>query len=102
MTDNFNAVLAYQPGKRYCIDAARPAADLWKSIWRRIEELTQNPEDVRLVWAKGHATDAHVASGATTEHHRVLNDRADALVAKAIQRAVDERPNKAAFAIYDR
>ena len=102
VTDNFNAVLAYQPGKRYCIDAARPAADLWKSIWRRIEELTQNPEDVRLVWAKGHATDAHVASGATTEHHRVLNDRADALVAKAIQRAVDERPNKAAFAIYDR
>ena len=38
-TDHNKAVDDYGRGEEFCCSSARPAADLWRRIWRRVDEL---------------------------------------------------------------
>ena len=36
--DNVGAVRQYARGRAHCVDGRQPAADLWRSIWHKLED----------------------------------------------------------------
>ncbi len=49
--------------------------DLWQHFVKAVE--AKGPHSVRATWVKGHASDAHVAKGITTQANKEGNDIAD-------------------------
>ena len=75
--DNLGVVEDYARGKAFCTDSTRPAADLWRCLWRLLEAWEGGAPGLTLVWNKGHATDADLARGLTTPERRRLNEACD-------------------------
>ena len=73
--DNEVVVDSYARGRAWCVDACRPAADLWDLIWAKVEDLGGQAIDIMKV--KGHATDADVEAGRVTKWQKAGNDHAD-------------------------
>ena len=53
----------------------RPAADLWRAVWRVLDDIGGGVE-IRQC-KKGHATEADVAAGMSTDFLQKDNDHAD-------------------------
>ena len=73
--DNDGVVGGYARGKEWCCDSDRPAADLWRKLWWKVDVL--GGEGIRIKKVKGHATDADIEAGVSTAWHRSGNDHAD-------------------------
>ena len=90
--DNAAVVEDFARGRDFCRDAKRKGADPWRKVWRQIGELG-DPVLVELHWTKGHATDAEVARGRTTELRRMGNVKADELAGEGSVFAKEVTPN---------
>jgi len=73
--DNAGVVDGFAKGRDWCVDAARPAADLWGLVWAKVDDLGN--EGIKIAKTKGHATKADVEAGRATEWHQKGNDHAD-------------------------
>ena len=72
--DNAGVVNGCSRGKAWCTAAARPAADLWRQVWRRMEDIGSG---ITILKCKGHATEADVTAGRATALTRAGNANAD-------------------------
>jgi hypothetical protein len=75
--DNAGVVEGITKGRRWCCDSRRPAADLWRMIWWKVDDLGAEDEGVLIRKVKGHATAADVEAGRSTVWHKAGNDHAD-------------------------
>jgi ribonuclease HI len=57
--------------------ALQSDGDLWEYFYKAV--VAKGPNAMRISWVKGHATDAHVAQGITTQANLEGNDMADAI-----------------------
>ena len=73
--DNKGVVDGWHRGRRWCTSAARPAADLWKKVWDRIDDLGEG--GLVIAKCKGHASEGDVQAGRSTPFLRKGNDQAD-------------------------
>ena len=73
--DNAGVVDGFGKGRVWCVAACRPAADLWRLVWDKADDLGN--EGISVVKVKGHATDADVAAGRSTPWQKLCNDHAD-------------------------
>ena len=73
--DNAGVVDGFAKGRIWCCDSARPAADLWRLFWHKVEDLGQDGIQIRKV--KGHASVADVDANRSTMWHKAGNDHAD-------------------------
>ena len=73
--DNQGVIDGIGRGSTWCCASARPAADIWRRIWWRLEDI--GTEDVHFVKVKGHATDADIDAGRTTWFYMTGNSHAD-------------------------
>ena len=53
----------------------QPDGDLWEIVWKGL--IIKGPDTLRVTKVKGHATDAEVEAGLSTEVHQIGNRRAD-------------------------
>ena len=58
--------------------------DLWEVFEKAVKE--RGHKSVKATWVKGHATEAHIAKGITTDEHRIGNNNADHAASKIGQR----------------
>ena len=72
--DNAGVVDGWSKGKVWCTAAARPAADLWREVWRLLDDIGPG---IVIRKCKGHATDADVAAGRASESTKTGNEHAD-------------------------
>jgi ribonuclease HI len=80
--DNQGVVDGWMRGRRWCCSSARPAADLWRLIWDRLEDI--GADGIRLSKCKGHATDGDVQAGRSTEFLRTGNGHADHFAGRGV------------------
>ena len=80
-------------GRVSCRVSCRPAADLWRSIWWRLDNMGCDGIDFKKV--KGHATEADVEAGRSTPWERDCNDHADHFAKRGVQVAEAQIPSKA-------
>ena len=73
--DNSGVVDGYARGSSWCCSSDRPAADLWRLLWWKVDDLGGDDIEIRKV--KGHATEAHIERGQSTAWHRAGIDHAD-------------------------
>ena len=73
--DNAGVVDGFGRGRSWCVDSARPAADLWCLVWDKVDDL--GGEGIKVVKTKGHATKADVEAGRSTWWHQAGNEHAD-------------------------
>ena len=73
--DNAGVVDGFGKGRQWCVDSARPAADLWSLVWAKVEDLGK--EGIRIVKTKGHATEADLEAGRSSWWQKAGNDHAD-------------------------
>ena len=90
--DNLEVVKGVEKGKTYCTAAAREGADLWRRIWRIMDEIG---DSVAVRWIPGHTTWINVLEGKITPHQHVGNDMADKAAKEARAWAEGLAPNKA-------
>ena len=75
--DNAGVVGGYAKGRRWCCDSSRPAVDLWRLVWWKVEDLGGEGGAIQIEKVKGHATEADVHAGRSTVWHKAGNDHAD-------------------------
>ena len=73
--DNQEVINGISRGKLWCCNSMRPAADLWRKIWWRIDDI--GIDSLTFVKVKGHATDNDVLIGNSTWWSRRGNQHAD-------------------------
>jgi hypothetical protein len=59
-TDHAAIVAAIHRGKDWCCRAARPHADVWRAIWRKLEDIGVGEEGVTVAHVKAHRTEAAI------------------------------------------
>ena len=72
--DNAGVVNGWHKGPAWCTAAARPAADLWRQVWRVLDDIGGG---IVIRKCKGHATEADVAAGRATVFTKTGNEQAD-------------------------
>ena len=72
--DNAGVVDGVRRGQAWCTAAARPAADLWRKVWRKLDDIGGG---IVVLKCKGHATAADIAAGRATALTKAGNDHAD-------------------------
>ena len=77
--DNSQVVDGVQLGKQWCTSSRREGADLWRDIWRLLDDMY----GVRVVKVKAHLTFSQVAQGAIEFDHWTGNGAADLCAKKA-------------------
>ena len=77
-------------GQEWCDSSCRPDADLWRELWRLVDDVGPG---VTLVKCKGHATDSDVAAGKATLFEKVANDNADHFARAGATIAEQQCPN---------
>ena len=77
-------------GREWCEASCRPDADLWRELWRLLEDVGPG---VVMMKCKGHATEADVSSGRATNFEKVANDNADHYAGAGATIAEQQRPN---------
>ncbi len=81
--DNQGVVDGWHRGRAWCCASARPAADLWRRIWHKLEDLGTDGVEIRK--CKGHATLGDVQAGRSTEFLRRGNDSADYFAGQGVE-----------------
>ena len=75
--DHMNHVVAIRIGKAYCLNSAGKHVDIWKTKWKRIDQLGVADENLRIHWVK-----SHQKAGSQETHegkiNRIGNEDADA------------------------
>ena len=89
--DNQDVVKGVARGRRHCTASSADRADVWRKIWRIIDEIG---EDFRIDWLPGHSSWIHVLEGKLTPHQHVGNDMADTAAKEARAWAEGMAPNK--------
>jgi hypothetical protein len=76
--DNATVVSGIERGRGWCCSARRPHADVWRHIWRLLEDIELGPSGVRIVKCKAHVTEQrrHAMTG-QQQHVQKGNDEAD-------------------------
>jgi len=92
-TDSAGLVDGWHRGKVRCTSSSRPAADLWREIWRRLDDM--GPEGIKVMKVKGHATDADVERGVSTPWQMACNDHADHFAKWGVTIAEAQCPSQA-------
>ena len=90
--DNQEVLDGWAKGKQWCTASARTAADLWRWFWHKMEDI--DSKDIRLVKTKGHATEADVQEGRSTDFERIGNDNADHFAGRGVEVAIHQSPNE--------
>ena len=72
--DNKMVVDGVDHGRAWCCDSRREAADLWRQVWDRLDEL---PDLVQVVKVKAHLSYEDVLSGRIPWTHWIGNGMAD-------------------------
>ena len=57
--------------------------DIWESLIPLVAERAKE-ETIRVAWAKGHATDEHIAEGKASQEEKSRNGEADKLATQGI------------------
>ena len=91
--DNAGVVDGFARGRSWCCSSDRPAADLWRRFWWKLDDLGGEGIDVRKV--KGHANDADIESGASTPWQRNGNQHADFFAGRGSLLAEELSPTRA-------
>ena len=91
--DNQGVIDGIIAGKDWCCSSRRPAADLWRQIWRRLDDI--GLEGLEFVKVKGHATQADVDAGRSTTLDRLGNDHADHFAGMGVDSAEEASPTLA-------
>ena len=73
--DNQEVINGIQRGEIWCCASARPAADIWRRVWWRLNDI--DSVNVHFVKVKGHATEADSEAGRTTRKYMIGNSHAD-------------------------
>ena len=89
--DNQEVLDGWAKGRKWCVASARTAADLWKWFWNKIDDIES--ENITLVKTKGHATEADVQAGRSSEFERKGNDNADHFAGRGVEVALHQSPN---------
>ena len=92
LCDNLEVVRGMERGKVFCTAATTDGADLWRRIWRILDEIGDR---VTTRWVLGHTTWINVLEGKLTPHQHVGNDMADRAAKEARSWAEGQAPNKA-------
>jgi len=96
--DNKGVVDGWANGRTWCCSSARPAADIWREFWRRIDDI--GTEGIAILKCKGHATEADVQAGRSTPFLRTGNGHADHFAGRGVDVAEDQVPSEDAKAAY--
>jgi hypothetical protein len=96
--DNKGVVDGWHRGRTWCCSSSRPAADLWKQVWDKLDDIGVDGIEVRK--CKGHATEADVHAGRSTEFLRRGNDHADHFAGRGVDIAEHMSPSAAHKAAY--
>jgi len=99
LTDHQRAVKAWERGRAYCCDSARPAADLWRDIWAILD---QHPGEFKLEWVRGHTTDLDVLRGRIDPAAHKINVLADKYAGLGAEAAKAQVPNAEDIEAFDR
>lgn len=97
-TDSAGVVDGWHRGRVWCCASCRPAADLWRKIWWRLDDMGCDGIDIRKV--KGHATEADVEAGRSTPWERECNDHADHFAKRGVEVAEAQLPSDSLRARY--
>lgn len=90
--DNQGVLDGIAKGRAWCCSANRPAADLWRTIWNRLDDIGM--EGLTFIKVKGHATQGDVQAGRATELDRVGNDHADHFAVMGADTAEEAAPTQ--------
>ena len=96
--DNKTVVDGWAKGPEWCCRSARPAADLWREFWRRIDDI--GAEGLHFKKCKGHASEGDVQAGRSTPFLRRGNDNADHFAGRGVDIALHQVPNHQAIESY--
>ena len=88
--DNQGVIDGIERGAAWCCSSSRPAADLWRKNWWRLNDI--GLEGLVFVKVKGHATQADVDSGRVSKFHRTGNDHADHFAGRGVEVAEHDSP----------
>ena len=72
--DNKGVVDGWYRRRSWCTSAARPAADFWRKVWDRIDDL--GTDGLAMAKCKMHATEGDVHAGCSTPFLRQVNNQA--------------------------
>ena len=97
--DNQQVINGIQRGEIWCCASARPAADIWRRVWWRLNDI--DSENVHFVKVKGHATEADIDAGRTTRKYMVGNSHADHFAGYGVTIAEECAPVWVARNAYD-
>ena len=89
--DNQEVVKGVGRGRRHCTAASADCADVWRKIWRIIDEIG---EDFKIDWLPGHSSWIHVLEGKITPHQHVGNALADKAAKESRAWAEGLAPNR--------
>jgi ribonuclease HI len=89
-TDYLPAVQGYRKGKAWCTASSNPFADLWRKIWRKVEDIGE--ENVHILKVKGHATWKDVDEHRATFESRMGNNAADKQANGSAKRSDENKP----------
>ena len=67
----------------------RPDGDVWEAAANLIQH--KGPDNIKVLWTKGHATEEDVRSGKSTAEHRRGNEIADLLAGAAHDLQLDDK-----------
>ncbi len=84
--DNAAVVEGVGRGRLWCCQANRPHADVWRSIWRILEDIGMGPGGVEVVKCRSHTTQK-ARRGMSVEARRIAygNDVADAFAKRGAE-----------------
>ena len=93
--DNKTVVDGVARGRRWCCDARREGADLWKQIWGRLDEMLGL---IQVVKVKAHITYDQMREGRIPWQHWIGNALADAWAKAGAAAAATSSPTRAIHA----
>jgi len=96
--DNKGVVDGWTHGRAWCCASARPAADLWKQFWDKIDDI--GAEGISIKKCKGHATVAGVEAGRSTNFPKIGNEHADHFAGRGVQAAEGQSSSSMAREAY--
>ena len=95
-TDNQGVLDGISNGPVWCCSSSRPAADLWRQFWARLDDIGQ--DGIEFKKCKGHATAADAEAGISTDFLKTGNDNADHYAGAGVDMALHEVPSEAHIA----
>ena len=103
-TDCRSVVETFNRGKRYCCNARRGSADLWRLLWEALWEWGVDTPDAcfKMKWIKGHATEQSIRDGVATNWTKMINEHVDNYATRGSVVAIHKWPNEHICASYKR